>query len=139
MQTDFEEPLCQGELDRIDLHASAIEQRFQVEAPPNIIIRLTDTFPVSNCPLGLTGCYLSPDIATMSRSLDHEIVHAITDQLAIPGVFWREGIAEVFGNKPIIPGRARVVDNIENAASSRDVDYETAGHFTRWLLGARPG
>ena len=133
VRTDFEEGLCEGELDRIDRKIESLEAMFQVQAPDEIIVRLADTFPVPLCPEGATGCFNPPYITTMTRSLDHELVHVVTSQLGIRKPFWQEGLAEALGGNPLVPGDAAVVDNVD-VQRSGDVDYSTAGHFSRWLI-----
>jgi len=133
VRTDFEEKLCDAELDHIDLQIELLESTFGLEAPAPIVVRLTDTFPVSGCRAGALGCYDPPYITTTSRALDHELVHAVTDQLNIQGRFWIEGLAEAYGSGPLVPGQTPVIE-VFFAESSGDIDYATAGHFTRWLI-----
>lgn len=61
---------------------------------------------------------------------EHELVHAVTADLANHDSFFIEGLAEALFN----PNQFGQFAPTFPVTSSSDVDYASAGHFVRWLL-----
>lgn len=135
VRTDFEPRLCPGELDKIDEKVEALSELFEVAPPEPLVVRITDSFPVPSCSSGAVGCFKSPFVTAMSRALEHELVHAVSHPLGIESVFWREGLAQAYGEAGLPRGWVPVsVSAVKEGLSSED--YRTAGHFSRWLIEA---
>lgn len=78
------------------------------------------------------GCFRDGEVHTLWDGLEHEIVHAVANPLGRPEPLWIEGIAEALSNRTR-DGDEDVV-SLVGLEGSKDVEYSTAGHFTRWLL-----
>jgi len=132
---DFDVPLCQDDLDRIDRHIAFVEDMLDAASDEKIEIYIYASSP-PRCP-GLEGnsCYDTRRkiIRTHGTMLEHEIVHAVVDRFAEPPPFWNEGIAVALDGNGSHPGVATVMQSI-HVEDAADLDYATAGHFIRWLL-----
>ncbi|MEM9459662.1 MAG: hypothetical protein AAGF11_36125 [Myxococcota bacterium] len=133
----FNRPLCRGNIELIEQTITHVEQSLDVkveepEEPIEIAIWNRYANVVDHCGEGPSGCYTNGEIHTLWQALEHEIVHAVHAPLGWPEPLWSEGIAEA------LSGRTRDgqddVTALVGLESYRQVDYATAGHFTRWLL-----
>jgi hypothetical protein len=130
--TTFSQSICPDDLRWLDEHIDFVERSLDAVSEQPIEIYLYDG-PTPQC--RVHGCYTDDGyIASNWALLDHEVVHAVVDRFANPPAFWNEGIAETFRMRGNFRGwEQRVTANV-SARHSFDVDYATAGHFTRWLV-----
>jgi hypothetical protein len=85
---------------------------------------------VEYCPTG--GCAPADvGIGSNMEILQHETVHAVADPLGSPRPMWAEGLADAFLPGPLIVGEDHPSTMIGQA--SRDVDYNQAGRFVRYV------
>lgn len=130
----FERPLCRGNIDLIDQAMAHVEDRLdvQVQGPIEITLWSRYTDVADHCWEGALGCYSDGEIHTLWYGLEHEIVHAVAGPLGRPEPLWVEGIAEALSGRTH-DGETDVV-SLAGLEDGKDVEYSTAGHFTRWLL-----
>lgn len=135
IQTAFVEPLCGGDLQRMELFVENVQEMLGLTLADRIDVFLWDDFSdLPNCPRGATGCYKRGrhSVYTEFSSLNHELIHAMTAELGRPDHFFNEGIASA------LSGNALIFKAVEPTASlgksALDVDRGAAAHFTRWLL-----
>lgn len=130
----FDRPLCRGNIELIERAIAHVEQSLdvQVEEPIEIAIWNRYANVADHCGEGPAGCYTNGEIHTLWQALEHEIVHAVAAPLGWPEPLWTEGIAEALSARTR-DGQDDVVSLVD-LESYRQVDYATAGHFTRWLL-----
>jgi hypothetical protein len=129
----FDPPLCQGNLDHYERVVTTLEQQLETRVRDPIVVYLWDDIkPESGwCMDGALGCYDNGVIYAGDLSIDHELVHAVVDTFAKPTPFWNEGAAEALTERTFFADSAPV-DNLDLEAPQ--LDYSTAGHFSRWLL-----
>lgn len=143
--TDFDEPLCDGDLRWLDEHTRRLEALLGVEGEKlrtiyaydeeDIVIVDGDQFTIQvpGCPMNILGCYHRDEQVGIGvpQSLAHELVHLVGRDLG-PSFerFWYEGLAEALSEHPVnfIPS-----DLVEESTSD-DVLYLIPGHFIRWLI-----
>jgi hypothetical protein len=128
--------LCQGSLDHYEGVVTDLEQQLGTSVPDPIEVYLWDDlrpFAESGwCTEGIAiGCYADGAVYANSLSLNHELVHAVIDTFATPTRFWNEGAAEALSDRTFF-GVTAPVDNLD--LDFPQLDYSTAGHFSRWLL-----
>lgn len=130
----FDRPLCRGNIELIEQSIAHFEQELdvKVEEPFEIAIWNRYANVVDHCGEGPSGCYTNGEIHTLWQALEHEIVHAVAAPLGWPEPLWAEGIAEALSARTS-DGQDDVV-SLAGLQNYRQVDYATAGHFTRWLL-----
>ena len=133
--TDFDLPLCEGDLVRLDTQIRFVEDFLDAESDEKIEIYVYEDQP-PGCP-GL-GCWNTNlgVVQTLWNSVDHEVVHAVVARFASPPAFWSEGIAVALERNGTHEGGATVLDSAA-ITDERQLDYATAGHFVRWLLETR--
>ncbi len=139
--TDFDEPLCRGDLDRMELVITVAESLLatSVEERVDVYLWSVEDWPGANvvCRAGTGGCYLrsGPTIYANQALIDHELIHAVTATLGRPATIWDEGAAEALQSQRKRYATSRITDNLELEAP--ELDYNAAGSFVRWLLETR--
>lgn len=135
--TDFDAPLCQGDLDHYERVLATLEEQLATSVDGQWEVHLWDLadYPGSTpgwCDVELaSGCVQDGIIYAELASIDHELVHIVTEVLG-PLPFWDEGAATGLQSKPTVFGWSAPVDNLDLEAPY--LNYNTAGHFSRWLL-----
>ncbi len=132
---DSGESMCAGDLAFLDAHVRRIEERIGVEARPPIDIYLFRVGETSACQGSPFGCYKPEEdiIVSAWQFIDHELVHAVAQDVPFPSLFWSEGAAEVFRVRGTRRNETRRLV-AEDLNEHRDVDYYSAGHFSRYLV-----
>ncbi len=91
----------------------------------------------ADCKESSEGCYLPGRhrVHTIEAAVSHELVHAVMGRCGRGcDLFFDEGIAVALSDAVEFPlVLTRPTDNL-GRSSPPSIDYETAGHFTRWLL-----
>jgi hypothetical protein len=130
---DFDLELCPEDFARIDRHIAFVEDMLDAQSDEKIEIYLYAGQP-PRCYGGLS-CYdkRRKVVRTHWTDLPHEIVHAVVDRFAEPSTFWNEGIASALDANGTFAGLAAVTQSV-HVRNPLDLDYNTAGHFVRWLL-----
>lgn len=130
---DFELELCPEDFVWIDRHIEFVEDMLDAQSDDKIEIYLYAGQP-PRCHGGLS-CYDKRRrvVRTHWADLSHEVVHAVVDRFAEPPTFWNEGIASALDANGTFAGVATVVQSV-HVRDSLDLDYNTSGHFVRWLL-----
>lgn len=134
--TSFEEPLCQGNLDHLELVVTAAEVTLAttLDSPVDVYIWTQEEFAEQDwCGDQNTGCYSNGVIYTSLESTEHELIHAVVDSFSKkPAAFWSEGVAEALETDRLLFTSSAPSDNLELEDLYRG--YNTAGMFSRWLL-----
>ncbi|MEM9459663.1 MAG: hypothetical protein AAGF11_36130 [Myxococcota bacterium] len=130
----FDRPLCRDDIALIEETIAHVEQSLDVKVEVPIEIAIWNRYAnvADHCGEGPSGCYTNGEIHTLWQALEHEIVHAVAAPLGRPEPLWTEGIAEALSNRTRVGHET--VDAQLGLEDSRQVNYSTAGHFTRWLL-----
>ena len=134
--TDFDEPLCAGNLEDLEGFINGVEQTLGVEMAAPVDVYLwsrRDRRYLPGCPDDAAGCYhpITHTIYATSDTVYHELVHATVASLGGSREFWVEGIAEAMDPQLI---RFLGTDpGVEVKYHRRDHAFDAA-HFTRWLL-----
>jgi hypothetical protein len=131
--TSFDAPLCAFDLARVDRHVGMVEELLDARDADKIEVYVYGEVP-EQCEPGF-GCYdrRREIVLTTWGALEHEVVHAVVARFAEPSLFWDEGAASALDGD----GAFRGVDAIDTELDETravDLDYNTAGHFARWLL-----
>jgi hypothetical protein len=131
--TDFDDPLCAGDLRWFDERIADIEVLAGAERPTPVEVYIyADSPPCDRSPF---GCY-KPDediILAIWPFVDHEMVHAVTDRtVRFPSRFWDEGVAEALTEDGTTIDRG-VTLTPEMTRSNERPNYAVAGHFVRFL------
>lgn len=135
--TGFDEPLCQGDLDHLELVIATVEAELSttLDSPVDVYLWSAEEWPnhTNWCPADYdSGCFVNGNIYTGPVSLDHELVHAVVRTLGKPAPFWDEGAAVALqSNRTLFAGYAPL-DNLN--LDTPELSYLTAGGFSRWLL-----
>ncbi len=145
---DFDYPVCEGTLQRLDKHVTFVEDELAQWIPPGERIRfywLTDGVG-GWCSDGATGCYYPGTRIVIgdSSTVTHEIVHSVLDAEAQTNLFLEEALAELFSGVGAYhrPGRGNRPAPSEllwlSPADYRqgDLDYVVASHFMSYLYRA---
>ncbi|MEM9453921.1 MAG: hypothetical protein AAGF11_07065 [Myxococcota bacterium] len=129
-----DEPLCAGDLHRIEQAIGHIEDILDVSVSEPIPVYLYSRYDdvTEQCWPGVAGCYTRGEVHTLWQALEHELVHAVDSSLGAPPLFWAEGMAEALSNRTW-KGQTEVDANLDLDDES-ELDLLTAGHFVRWLL-----
>lgn len=135
--TDFDEPLCRGDLDHYELLISTLESQLGTTLDKQVDVYLWDPLAWSPSPgwcssETASGCYGQATIHSSLDSVDHELVHAVAEGLGSPAPFWSEGAAEALQSDRTFFNNSLPLDNVDLDTST--LSYQTAGHFSRWLL-----
>ena len=82
IETNFEDPLCEGDLQRWDALVDHLETQLQVELEPGLELYLWDEvdWPYGRwCQSWAVGCYsaIQHRIWSTIYAADHELVHAV--------------------------------------------------------------
>lgn len=137
IETQFSDPLCEGDLQRWEALVVDIEDNLGVSLEPGLGISLWDEldWPYGRwCPKWATGCYSRPAhriYATFS-SIEHELVHAVAQSLGLNEPFFDEGVAEALQSAPTRFSASVPSSNLGLKGS--ELNRTTAAHFVRWLF-----
>lgn len=136
IETAFSEPLCQGDLDHMELVIASVEDELGITMSGRAHVYLwaeTEWPPTPNkCVTGSAGCIHGGEIHSTLYALDHELVHAATNLGSRTIPIWSEGTAEALSStRTRFPVEAPI-DNLE--LDIPELSHRTAGHFVRWLL-----
>lgn len=133
--TEFDYPLCGGDLAYLDAQVAGLEEALSTRAEAPINLYLWENPPKGYCATDDSpGCYSSAThtIHSTSFSLDHELVHAVVASFADPPPFFSEGAAEALDRRRLVS--VQTPDPLANfERSTAEVDYGSAGLFMRWL------
>jgi hypothetical protein len=135
--TGFDEPLCQGDLDHLELVIATVEAELSttLDSPVDVYLWSADEWPnhTSWCPADYnSGCFVNGNIYTGPVGLDHELVHAVVRTLGTPAPFWDEGAAVALQSGRTLFAGYAPRDNLD--LDTPELSYLTAGSFSRWLL-----
>ena len=136
--TEFDEPLCRGDLDHLELVITTLEAQLATTVDEPIEVYLWDPRERSGANPGwcsdesVLGCFKDGAVYASQISVDHELVHAVVATLGDPAPFWSEGAAEALQTDRTLFGSVAPTASIDLDASQ--LSYLTAGHFSRWLL-----
>ena len=126
---------CEGDLARWDGFVGFAQDYLGVEAPGIVDVYVWDDAAFDDVqwcgrPM-LGGCFPGEGVVYGEvTSLEHELVHAITEDFANHDRFFVEGLAEALAEDTAFG----MFPPSFHATSSSEVDYPSAGHFVRWLL-----
>ncbi len=126
---------CAGDLARWEAFVDFAEGYLGVEAPGSIDLYVWDEDALDSVTWcgddEVEGCFRGGGLIYGEvPSVEHELVHAITENLANTDRFFVEGLAEAIAEDTAF-GMVPLTFPVKR---SRDVDYPSAGHFVRWLL-----
>jgi hypothetical protein len=133
--TDFEEPLCRGDLDHYERVIATLESELDTTVEGTVDVHLWDLrmAPPGWCELeNASGCFGDGVVYADQLSIDHELVHVVVATVGDPAAFWSEGAAVSLQSDRTILNGSTPVENLDLEAPL--LDYQTAGHFSRWLL-----
>lgn len=135
--TDFDHPLCKGDLVALERIISTVEDELSVKMKRVTTVYVWDDDhwhfgPNENCSATALGCinYSTSTIWTSREMLEHELVHAV---VATPSLapFFDEAIADVYAGR-----QARFGDTAPTANAGTSwltADRQVGRHFIRWL------
>jgi hypothetical protein len=135
--TDFDEPLCQGNLDHLERVVTTASTSLSTQIVKPVEVYVWDIWQWQEetqkwCSEEANGCFRDGVVYASEASLDHELIHAVVETIADPPSFWDEGAAEALQSHRTIFGHSDPTVTLEREGT--EVDYLTAGHFSRWLL-----
>lgn len=135
--TDFDAPLCRGDLEHMELVIATVEAELATSLDEKVDVYLwatEDWPPEQEWCRGMhdTSCFKGSAIYSSLVSLDHELVHAVAATVGWPAPIWREGAAVALQSERTQFGLTAPVDNLD--LDVPELDYRTAGAFARWLL-----
>ena len=134
--TSFEEPLCAGDLANIERHIEHVEQLLGTSLEKDIEIFLWSGLdvPKTPCPYGRNACFVRATNRVYSDfgSLEHELTHAIVEELGTPKPFFDEGVA--VATEPRFLRFPEIVPSSQIDLPRDEVSYQPGGFFVRWLL-----
>jgi hypothetical protein len=135
--TDFDEPLCRGDLDHYESVITRLEVVLDTTVDEQTDVYLWDlTKPVPDwCSLeNASGCYNRDEGALYAdqASIGHELVHVVIASIGSPTAFWNEGAATSLQVNRSYFSEGKPSDNLDLEAPY--LDYHAAGHFSRWLF-----
>lgn len=136
--TEFDEPLCRGTLDHLELVVTTLETTLGTSVDQPIEVYLYDSRESSVNPGWCSsdtarGCHENGAVYSDLDSLEHELVHAVVETMGDPAPFWSEGTAAALESRRTLFGLVAPLDDLD-AKESSAVNYRSAGHFSRWLL-----
>jgi hypothetical protein len=129
--TDFEEPVCQGSLSRLERHVTDLERRLEIT-----VDRQLELYWYAGVPPCATehaaGCYDldSGIIRTTYSAAQHELAHAVSHLWGHPDRFYSEGVAEAFSG--VRSGFGSALPS-KSLGLTGHVPTKSAAHFVRWL------
>ena len=129
--TDFEQPVCQGSLSRLERHVKDLERWLGIA-----VDRKLELYWYAGSPPCATehaeGCYDidSGVIRTTYSAAQHELAHAVSHLWGHPDRFYSEGVAEAFSGERSSFGSAQPSKSL---GLSGHVPTKSAAHFVRWL------
>lgn len=133
--TSFEEPLCRGYLDHLELVVTTAEQTLgtDLESPVNVYLWSDQDWVSSEwCDTAKLGCFSNNSTYGTTFSVDHELVHAVIDTIGQPAPFWEEGTAEGFQRERVSFADTAPVSNLE--LDIPELSYDASAMFARWLF-----
>lgn len=133
--TDFDEPLCRGDLDHYESVITRLEDVLGTNVEGRTDVYLWDlSTPLPGwCSLeNAGGCYSDGVVYADQTTLAHELVHVVIASLGHPTVFWNEGAAMSLQVDRSYLYEGKPSDNLDLDAPY--LDYHAAGHFSRWLF-----
>lgn len=139
--TQFDEPLCRGDLDHLEFVVTSLEATLDTAVNSPIDVYLWDSREWAGNPGWCSGdlsvgCYRNGSVYASTLSIEHELVHAVAASLSnSPAAFWGEGAAEALQSHRTRFGRTAPIDNLK--LEYPQLSYLTAGHFSRWLFETR--
>jgi len=131
--------LCGGMVTVWQAHVDAITSRFegaQFAEKVGVVVTNEASRYCSGQYAGCAKLRTTPLVAVgNTSSIMHELAHTASVPLfqAVEGLFWREGFAEAFSERPTLLLREDLVGYIE-ADKPEYVRYEAAAHFFKWIL-----
>lgn len=132
--TEFDEPLCRGNLDHLETVVTTLESTLDTRVGQAITVYLYDSEDPKECTDGtLGGCFEGGVVYSSRSSLEHELVHAVVATLGEPAPFWSEGTAAALESERTLFGAVAPLDDLD-AQDSSEINYRSVGHFSRWLL-----
>ena len=137
--TAFDAPLCRGDLEHFERIVTHTEDLLDtnVDSPIELYIwdPLADGRPRWCENEAALGCYRDGVVYTSVVAIDHELIHPVVASLAGPERFWDEGAAEALQTERTRLGATTPTSELESDGDA--VNYNTAGHFSRWLIETR--
>jgi hypothetical protein len=133
--TNYDAPLCRGDLDHFELVVTTLEERLGTTVTEPVTVYLWDENPGWCTSEYASGCFRDGVVYGDALSVDHELVHAVIATFASPAALWNEGAAEALQSDRTLRGSSTPVANLDR--TTLEVDYLTAGHFSRWLVETR--
>jgi hypothetical protein len=133
--TDFDEPLCRGDLDHYESVINTLETVLDTTVDERTDVYLWDLTMAQPdwCSLEyVVGCYQDGVVYADQTSVDHELVHVVVASIGSPAAFWNEGAAASLQSDRTYLGTSKPSDNLD--LESPYLSYATAGHFSRWLF-----
>ncbi|HFE47027.1 MAG TPA: hypothetical protein ENJ18_16340 [Nannocystis exedens] len=90
--------------------------------------------PKTPCPYGRNACFVRATNRVYSDfgSLEHELTHAIVEELGTPKPFFDEGVA--VATEPRFLRFPEIVPSSQIDLPRDEVSYQPGGFFVRWLL-----
>ncbi len=133
--TDFENPVCAGNLKLMDEQVEFVAQVLEHELNGPFSVSWYEWYTdIEACSESAMACTKNNgNVYTNWDSMAHELVHAVANEVNpdAPPVF-AEGLAVMLEGVTLgTPFALSEVIAHENVSS---VDYEGLGHFTRWLI-----
>ena len=138
LEDDAPGGLCAGDLRHLQDEVDRIERILDMRMRKPVELIYSNTAQFVDCKNTNDGCYFPGRhrIHANEKAVSHELVHAVTRDCAGRRCdrFFDEGVAEALSGAVRFPRMvSRPSDNL-GRSSSPSIDYDTAGHFTRWLL-----
>lgn len=136
--TDFDEPLCRGYLDHLELVVTTTETALAADVDKPIEVYLWsdltwDAEGLCDADDGL-GCFERGVVYSGLYTADHEIIHGVIHAFADPASFWDEGTASGFSERTRF-SRSPPVPNLE--LDLPELSYGASSAFARWLFETR--
>jgi hypothetical protein len=133
--TDFDEPLCRGDLDHYESVITQLETVLGTSVDGRTDVHLWDLTmdgPGWCSADYAAGCYQDGVVYADQSSIAHELAHVVIASIGSPADFWNEGTAESLQSDQTFFSTSKPSDNID--LESPYLSYRTAGHFSNWLF-----
>ena len=136
VRSDIE--LCEGDFARWEGFVDWAEVYLDAELPETLELYVWGAGgfdAVELCGFEASGCYRESQGVVTSEllSVEHELVHVLTQGYTSRDSFFAEGLAEALSGRTQLGQYGPVFP----VSGSLAVDYPSAGHFVRWLLELR--
>ena len=136
--TNFEAPLCAGDLEDLEGFIESVEQTLGVSMHSTVDVYLWNEVYVpegQGCRKAQPGCYRAKEhsVYTTFISVHHELVHAVVGDFGRPNDFFTEGIASAMEPRStrFLGADPSVLLGLESEDTG---SYARQAHFSRWLL-----